>query len=91
MTCCGQGRATLKASQAAPARARSLSGAVVRTVGGSSGHVSTPVRYLGAAPIVVRGAVTGHAYRFAGSRSVQVVDARDLSGLLKKGLFRRGS
>jgi hypothetical protein len=49
------------------------------------------VRYLGAAPIVVRGAVTGHAYRFAGSRSVQVVDARDLSGLLNKGLFRRGS
>jgi hypothetical protein len=49
------------------------------------------VRYLGAAPIVVRGAVTGHAYRFAGSRAVQVVDARDLSVLLKKGMFRRGS
>ncbi|WHZ10722.1 MAG: hypothetical protein OJF60_001161 [Burkholderiaceae bacterium] len=48
------------------------------------------VRYLGAAPIVVRGAVTGRAYSFAAGRPIQPVDARDVAGLLKKGLFRRG-
>jgi len=47
------------------------------------------VRYLGAAPIVVRGAATGHAYQFAAGRAVQPVDARDVAGLLKKGIFRR--
>ncbi|HET7222832.1 MAG TPA: hypothetical protein VFI81_06525 [Rhodanobacteraceae bacterium] len=47
------------------------------------------MRYLGAAPIVVRGAITGHAYRFASGRAVQPVDARDVAGLLKKGIFRR--
>jgi hypothetical protein len=50
-----------------------------------------PVRYLGAAPIVVRGTVTGHAYQFAAGRSIQPVDARDVAGLLKKGIFRRNT
>ena len=48
------------------------------------------LRYLGAAPIVVRGPVTGMAYSFAGGRNIQPVDARDLPGLLKKGIFRGG-
>ncbi|HJR14509.1 MAG TPA: hypothetical protein VJ833_11495 [Rhodanobacteraceae bacterium] len=47
------------------------------------------VRYLGAAPIVVRGAATGHAYQFAAGHAVQPVDARDVAGLVKKGIFRR--
>ncbi|HKZ09842.1 MAG TPA: hypothetical protein VJL61_03935 [Rhodanobacteraceae bacterium] len=47
------------------------------------------VRYLGAAPIVVRGTITGQAYSFAASRAVQPVDARDVAALLKKGIFRR--
>jgi hypothetical protein len=47
------------------------------------------IRYLGAAPIVVRGLVTGRTYQFAAGRAIQPVDARDLAGLLKKGIFRR--
>lgn len=92
MTCCGQGRAALRASQAT-----SPGPAGTRPVAAGGGHAFipvspkavAPVRYLGAAPIVVRGAVTGHAYRFAANRAVQPVDVRDLAGLLKKGIFRR--
>ncbi|MEO7050762.1 MAG: hypothetical protein ABI128_03780 [Rhodanobacter sp.] len=47
------------------------------------------VRYIGAAPIVVRGAASGRTYQFTAGRSVQPVDARDVAGLLKKGIFRR--
>ena len=92
MTCCGQGRMALRASQAASPKP-----AGVRTAATSNGRSFIPappqplalVRYLGAAPIVVRGAVTGHAYSFAAGRAVQPVDARDVAGLLKKGMFRR--
>ncbi|MBU6415931.1 MAG: hypothetical protein KJS83_02035 [Xanthomonadaceae bacterium] len=54
-------------------------------------RAKVPIRYLGAVPIVVRGAVSGHAYSFAGGRAVQPVDARDVAGLLKKGIFRRST
>jgi hypothetical protein len=81
----------LRANQASPAPTAPRFVTVSRAIGGAAVRASVPVRYLGAAPIVVRGAVTGHAYRFAGGRPVQVVDARDLAGLLKKGVFRRGS
>lgn len=91
MTCCGQGRMALKTSQAAPGSP----GARPATTGNGRTFVPAPpkplalVRYLGAAPIVVRGAITGHAYSFAAGRAVQPVDARDVAGLLKKGIFRR--
>jgi hypothetical protein len=39
--------------------------------------------------VVVRGLVTGRAYQFAAGRAIQPVDARDVAGLLKKGIFRR--
>lgn len=92
MTCCGQGRATLRASQAG---AQAGPPVFRGTVGAGAGHaaVARPavgtVRYLGASPIVVRGAVSGNAYHFAAGRAVQPVDARDMAGLLKKGIFRR--
>lgn len=93
MTCCGQGRATLRASQAAAQPGPPVFRVVV---GASAGHaaVARPavlVRYLGASPIVVRGAVSGNAYHFAAGCTVQPVDARDTVGLLKKGIFRRST
>lgn len=94
MTCCGQGRAALRASQAASPKPP---GARAAATGNGHAFVAAPpkaaalVRYLGAAPIVVRGAVTGHAYQFASGRAVQSVDARDVAGLLKKGIFRRNT
>lgn len=95
MTCCGQGRAALRASQTASQPKPRV--ALDTAAGASAGRAATaslsrsvvPMRYLGAAPIVVRGAITGHAYRFASGRAVQPVDARDVAGLLKKGIFRR--
>lgn len=47
------------------------------------------VRYVGATPIVVRSAASGRTYQFSAGRPVQAVDARDVAGLLKKGIFRR--
>jgi len=92
MTCCGQGRMALKASQSPPPKSP---GARPAATGSARAFMAAPstspalVRYLGAAPIVARGAVTGRAYRFAIGNPVQSVDARDVAGLLKKGIFRR--
>ena len=90
MSCCGQGRMALKTSQAATATApaRTWPGVQARAI--PPPRAGVPLRYLGAAPIVVRGPVTGATYSFAGSRNTQPVDARDLPGLLKKGIFRSG-
>lgn len=91
MMCCGQGRTALRASQAA--QPKPLPRFHV-TASAARAAVSAPrpvvsVRYLGAAPIVVRGAISGYAYRFAVGSAVQSVDARDVDGLLRKGIFRR--
>lgn len=91
--CCGQGRAILRASLVASqprpplAPARIVSAARAAQAPPPSSVVS--VRYLGAAPIVVRGAISGRAYRFALGNAVQAVDARDMPRLLQKGIFRR--
>ena len=50
-----------------------------------------PMRYLGTAPIVVHGAITGMPYTFTAARPVQLVDARNVIGLLGKGIFRRSA
>lgn len=86
MACCGQGRMALRASLPAstPATPRLQRGSVAA----ATTRPGVPIRYLGAAPIVVRGGVTGRAYAFAAGRAVQLVDPRDVSGLIRKGLFR---
>lgn len=93
MSCCGQGRMALRTSQAiqSPGVPRVAMGGIARVAGDAAPRPKVPIRYLGAAPIVVRGAVSGHAYPFAVGRAVQSVDARDVAGLLKKGIFRRGT
>ena len=74
-----------------PRAPRAAGGGIARVAGDAVPRAKVPVRYLGAAPIVVRGAVSGHAYQFAVGRAVQPVDARDVAGLLKKGIFRRST
>lgn len=93
MSCCGQGRAALRNSQATqtPKTPRSGGSDVVRIVGNAAPHAKVPIRYLGAAPIVVRGAISGQPYRFSLGHAVQPVDTRDVVGLLKKGIFRRST
>lgn len=93
MTCCGQGRANLRASQAATPKLPGVRPPAVtgfgRAIVAAAQKPVAMVRYIGAAPIVVRGAASGRTYQFAAARSVQPVDARDVAGLLKKGIFRR--
>ena len=50
---------------------------------------SITLRYLQTAPILVRGPITGQAYRFSGPYPEQFVDARDVETLLQTRLFRR--
>jgi hypothetical protein len=47
-----------------------------------------PVRYVGDRPAYVRGTATGRRYSFARNGVVEDVDARDLPGLGRTGLFR---
>lgn len=81
MACCGQGRMALKASQAG----------VAPVAGGAMARAPALMRYLGTAQIVVYGAITGMAYTFTAARPVQWVDARDVTGLIGKGIFRRSA
>jgi len=88
MSCCGQGRMALKASQSGVAP---MGSGQAQLAGGPMVRATTPMRYLGTSPIVVRGAISGGAYPFSPARPVQMVDARDVAGLLKRGMFRRGT
>ncbi len=89
MACCGQGRMALKASPAGGAP-MAVAG-VWQPVGGAMARAPARMRYMGAAAIVVRGAITGMAYSFSAAHPVQWVDARDVAGLLAKGIFGRGA
>ena len=46
------------------------------------------VRYLRAAPVRVRGLVTGRSYEFPGPQATADVDSRDAPGLINTGQFR---
>ena len=89
MSCCGQGRMALKTSQAGAAP---MAGAgAAQPAGSAMARTPARMRYLGAAPIVVYGGITGAAYSFSAARPVQWVDARDVAGLLRKGVFGRSA
>jgi hypothetical protein len=71
MSCCGQGRAALRAGQ--QERRPELDAPVA-------------VLFTGSAPIVVSGPVTGFAYVFPVG-SPLLVDGRDAQGILSLGAF----
>jgi hypothetical protein len=82
MGCCGSRRAAAARPTATQrqAPARSADSRVVPAI--------VPVRYVGDRPAYVRGTATGRRYSFARSGVVEDVDARDLPGLGRTGLFR---
>ena len=82
MGCCGSRRA---AAAQLTARQRP---AHVRPDGSRAAPLVVPVRYVGGRPAYVRGTATGRRYSFARSGVVGDVDARDLPGLRRTGLFR---
>lgn len=68
-----------------------MGGGAAQQVGSSMAAAATPVRYLGVVAVVMRGAISGNAYPFSPARPVRMVDARDVAGLVKRGIFRRGA
>ena len=79
MGCCNPRRAAISASPAKPPPAWTAGAP-------TSGE---RIRYLGRAPILVRGPATGIAYAFSGERPVRPIDARDARGLTRSALFVR--
>jgi hypothetical protein len=46
------------------------------------------VRYGGGRPVLVKGPVTGSAYRFSGLERLQLIDPRDAVAIVRSPLFR---
>ncbi len=95
MGCCGQNRDSLRAQTApqtlrqtmrppTPAPARPSPDAAHHPPSASD---TTVLRYLGRAPLMVRGAVTGRVYAFAPAAPMQPVDERDVPSLSATGGF----
>ena len=82
MGCCGSRRA------AAAQLTATQRPAPVRPAGSRAAAPIVPVRYLGDRPVYVRGTATGRRYSFARIGVIEDVDARDLPGLRRTGLFR---
>jgi hypothetical protein len=82
MGCCGSRRA------AAAQLTATQRPAPVRPADSRAAPAIVPVRYVGDRPAYVRGTATGRRYSFARSGLVEDVDARDLPGLRRTGLFR---
>jgi hypothetical protein len=101
MSCCGQGRAALRAgagstgiastgiaSAAGPAPVRPVQAgapAAVPPMAGTGSEVR--LRWRNRASGTVSGPVTGRGYRVGGDAPVVSVDRRDAAGLLRSGQF----
>ena len=85
MGCCGQGRKDL-ANHRQPTQP-TISDMNGAWASAPSGEVA--LRYLKAAPILVRGPITGRHYQFSGEQPVTSVDLRDAGTLIRTSLFSR--
>jgi hypothetical protein len=92
MSCCGKGRAAATkmygAASATPGTIRAGTGRTGTPGATRSGPGTTRLRYTGTRPASVRGSATGRTY---GVRRGDVlpIDTRDVSALLRTGLFTR--
>ena len=94
MACCGQRRVVpggLPAAGASIGRlaTRPLQYRVTPAPVLASSGVMAPLRYVKQSGITVRGPATGKHYTFTVAAPVQLVDAHDLTGLLRTSWFRR--
>jgi hypothetical protein len=104
MGCCGQKRAALtSAPQAAvtrPSPNLPTAGSQPPIVGPQvtvhpqsaqplRTYSSVALRYTETSSILVLGPASGRRYQFSGSSPVQVIDARDVTALLRTGFFRQ--
>jgi len=81
MSCCGQKRRALRDASRTPQRAPEL-----QTYSPTFQN-PTLMQHTGARSLIVRGAVTRHAYLFGPRGAALAVDERDAPGLLATGLF----
>jgi len=81
MACCGQGRMALRDATGAPA--------APRAPGAGREERRVLVEYLAAAPVAVRGIVTGRLYQFDAHSVPQHVAEADAAPLLRTAFFRK--
>jgi hypothetical protein len=80
MSCCGQKRHALRETSRIPQRTEPPAYA-------PPFQNPTLMQHTGAASLIVRGAVTRHAYLFGPRGAALAVDERDAPGLIATGLF----
>ena len=86
MSCCGQGRASLRASEQASRPRQAVTAPAPRHDGPpADGEVT--VEYLGDAPVLVRGIATGRAYTFSPGRRLRHVLSADAAHLVLDPIF----
>jgi len=89
MGCCGQKRQAWREREAFEAQRRP---AIARPLSTPPPALQSPrlLRHMGASSFMVKGAVTGRVYLFAGGGAGLAVDERDVPVLLKMAIFARG-
>jgi len=80
MGCCGQKRSALAGNVA-------VNQAAIGAIPGPGSSV--PVEFTRRTSIIVRGPLTGRAYRFHEGAYVQSMDPRDAASLIATGYFRQ--
>jgi hypothetical protein len=83
------GPAVPQAAPAAPAAVGPGEGAAAARGPAAAAFPAVEIAYTEAAPVRVRGPVTGRAYSFSRAEPVQPVDARDAAVLIRNRAFRR--
>ena len=81
MSCCGSKRLALRDASRMPQRAPEPA------TYASTFQNPTLMQHTGASSLIVRGAVTRHAYLFGPRGAALAVDERDAPGLIATGLF----
>jgi hypothetical protein len=93
MSCCGQGRAALRARAAAKRPSgpdpKPVAPPPLPQPGEPPAEGEITVIYLGAGPLLVRGLASGRTYAFSPARRVRHVPSEDGAALLLDALFER--
>jgi len=72
-----------------PVAERNPPARILKWPASSSGPVAQTLRYVRTAAMRISGGVTRREYVFSGAQATQVVDARDIPGLLATGYFSK--
>jgi hypothetical protein len=89
MSCCGRRREALRKPEVRWARGASAAPSPPGSAGLASAAAGArvEVRFTGRGPFLVAGPASREVYRFSAETPRGLVDARDVAGLLRTGLF----